>query len=130
MSLKIKCSYHAFQYLLRHICARSLFDLTLKVLPRDQIWDVIIIIVLLVITALCLLHRLVALGKFSERGKGVGAELVEDTGDEFSKFLVLTVTIDSKGVSWDSGVDCRWYTLAQIFTHEALISQADAERSA
>jgi hypothetical protein len=86
--------------------ASGLFDLTLEVFPRNQIWDVIIIIVIfLVITPFCLLHRLVALGKLSERGQGIGAELIEDTGDEFSEFLVFTVTVDSEGVSWDGSVD-------------------------
>jgi hypothetical protein len=102
-----QCSHHALQYFLYPHGIR-LFDLTLEVLPRDQIWDVIIIIiVLLVITTLCLLHRLVALGKLSERGKGIGAELVEDTGDEFSEFLVFTVTVDGEGVGWNGGVDWR-----------------------
>lgn len=51
-----------------HPMRDKLFDLTLKVLPRNQIWDfIIIVIVLLVLTALGLLHRLVALGKLSER---------------------------------------------------------------
>jgi hypothetical protein len=93
--------------LLRHFHTR-LFDLTFEVLPSDQIWDVIIFIVFLVITAFCLLHRLIALGQLSERSKGVGTELVEDTGDKFSKLLVFTVTVDSECVGWDGSVDCKW----------------------
>jgi hypothetical protein len=48
---------------------------------------------------------LVALGEFSERGKGVGAELVEDTRDEFGEFLVLAVSVDGEGVGWYSCVN-------------------------
>jgi hypothetical protein len=84
-----------------------LFDLVLEVLPCDQIWDVIIIVVFLVFTTCFLLHRLITFGKLSEGGKGVWAELVEDTGDEFGEFLVFTVSIDGKGVGWYSGVDCK-----------------------
>ena len=84
-----------------------LFDLVLEVLPCDQIWDVIIVIVFLVFTACFLLHRLITLGKLSEGGKGVWAKLVEDTGDEFGEFLVFTVSVDGKGVGWYSGVDCK-----------------------
>jgi ABC-type uncharacterized transport system permease subunit len=95
--------------LIHHLNVSCLFDLSLKVLPSDQIRDVIIIvIVLLVITTAFLLHGLVTLGELSERSKGVGAELVEDTGYEFSKFLVFTVTVDSEGIGWDGGVNCRW----------------------
>lgn len=84
----------------------SLFDLVLEVLARNQIWDVIIIIVvLLVLTAFLLLHGLVALGKLSEGCEGVGAELVEDTGDKLSELLILTVSVDGEGVGWDGGVN-------------------------
>jgi hypothetical protein len=97
-------SLHVF-----YICSFEifLFDLVLEVLPCDQIWDVIVVVVFLVFTTCFLLHRLITLGKLSEGGEGVRAELVEDTGDEFGEFLVFTVSIDGKGVGWDSGVDCR-----------------------
>jgi hypothetical protein len=81
-----------------------LFDLVLEVLSCHQIRDVIVIVILLVFTT-CLLHRLVALGKLSERGKGVGAELIQDAGDEFGEFLVLTVTVDGEGVRWYCSMD-------------------------
>lgn len=80
----------------------DLFDFVIKVLAGNQVGDVIIIIVLLVLSTLCLLHRLVALGKLSEGGQGVGTELVEDTRNKFGEFLILTVAVDSKSVSWNS----------------------------
>jgi hypothetical protein len=71
---------------------------------------------------------LVALGEFSERGKGVGAELVEDTRDEFGEFLVLAVSVDGEGVRWDSGVDCKYngtlawiHPICHIVSHNLLI---------
>jgi len=88
--------------------AAFLFDLVLEVLACDQIWDIVIVIFsLLLITTLCLLHGLVALRKLSKRCEGVGTELVEDTGDELSKFLVFTVTVDGEGVGWYCGMDCE-----------------------
>lgn len=105
-----QCSIHPPKSQILRCCGAcsSLFDLVLKVLAGDQIWDVIIIIivVLLIFTTFLLLHGLVALSQLSEGGKGVGAELVEDTGDEFSELLVLTVSVDGEGVGWDGGVDC------------------------
>lgn len=85
----------------------NLFDLVLKVLSLDQIWDIIIIliIILLVLTTFGLLHRLVALGELAEGGKGIRAELVEDTWDELGELFVFTVTVDGKGVGWNSSVD-------------------------
>jgi hypothetical protein len=73
--------------------------------PRDQIWDVIIVIVLRTFTTFGLLHGLVALGELSEGSEGVGAELVEDAGDELGEFLVFTVSVDSEGVRGDGGVN-------------------------
>lgn len=87
--------------------AENLFDLVLKVLTLNQVWDIIIIliIVLLVLTTLCLLHRLVALGKLAEGSKGIWAELVEDTWDELGELFVFAVTVDGEGVGWNSGVN-------------------------
>ncbi len=75
-----------------------LFDLVLEILARDQIWDVIIIIVRLSFTTFCLLHRLVALSQLSEGCEGIGAELVEDAGNEFRELLVFSCTVDCEGV--------------------------------
>lgn len=79
----------------------------------DQLRD-IFLISLLVLTLLSGVksgvscsQSLVRLGELSERGKRVGAELVEDTGDELGEFLVLTVTVDGEGVGGESGVDCE-----------------------
>lgn len=81
-------------------CWADLFDLALEVLTLDQVGDVI-----LILTLLALLHVLVALGELAEGGKGVGAELVEDTGDELGKLLVLTGAVDGEGVGGDGGVN-------------------------
>jgi predicted N-acetyltransferase YhbS len=82
-----------------------LFDvgLGLEVVASNEIGDVVVIIILVVILlvlafALLLLHALVALGELAERGKRVGAELVEDTGDELRKLLVFAVAVDGEGV--------------------------------
>lgn len=80
-----------------------LFDLVFEVLTLHQIRDIILIIILLV--ALVLLHRLVSLGELAEGSKGVGAQLVQDTGDELSELLLLAVTVESEGVGGDRGVD-------------------------
>jgi hypothetical protein len=48
---------------------------------------------------------LVALGKLSERGQRIRAELVENARDEFSELLVFTVSVDGKGVRWNCSVD-------------------------
>lgn len=76
---------------------RSL-DLVLEALAGHEVGDLIVIILLL-------LHVLVALGQLAERGKRVGAELVEDAGHELRQLLVLTVAVDGEGVGRDSGVN-------------------------
>ena len=78
-----------------------LLDLALKVLALNEVGNLVIILTLLI-----LLHGLVAIGELAEGGQGVGAELVQDTGDELSEFLVLAVTGDDEGVGGDGGVDC------------------------
>lgn len=88
--------------LLRDIMAIALLDLALEVLTLDQIGDVILLVVLL---ALGLLHVLVRLGELAEGGKAVGAELVQDTGDELGELLLLTVAVESEGVGGDGTVD-------------------------
>lgn len=75
-----------------------LLDLRLEVLALNEVGDVLVVLVLLL--------ELVALGKFTERGERVGAELVEDAGDELGELLVLAVAVDGEGVGLDSGVDC------------------------
>ena len=82
-----------------------LLNLALEGLACNQIWDIVIVL-LLVLTLLLLLHGLVALGELAERCKGVWAKLVKDTWDKLGELLVLTVTVDGEGVGWDSGVDC------------------------
>ena len=84
---------------------RRLFDLALEVLAINQIGDIVLVIILLV-AALRLLHVLVALGQLAERGQAVGAELVQDAGDELSELLLLAVAVEGEGVGGDGGVDC------------------------
>jgi hypothetical protein len=78
-----------------------LLDLALKVLALNEVGNLVVVLTLLV-----LLHGLVALGELAEGGEGVGAELVQDTGDEFGELLVLAVAGDGIGVGRDGGVDC------------------------
>ena len=82
---------------------RTLLDLVLEALALDKVGDV----VLIGLPLLALLHVLVALGKLAERGEGVGAELVKDTGDELRELLVLTVAVDGECVCRDGGMDCE-----------------------
>lgn len=79
--------------------------LALEVLALDELGDVVLV-VLLALALGALLQALVALGQFAERCEGVGAELVEDAGDELGELLVLAVAVDGKGVAWDGSVDC------------------------
>jgi len=76
--------------------------LGLEVLTGDELGDVIIILVIVVllvaVLTLLLLHALVRFGKFAQRCERVGAELVEDSGNELCKLLVLTVSVDGEGV--------------------------------
>jgi hypothetical protein len=86
---------------------RNLFDFIFKVLSLDQLGNIIIIfVVLLVFTTFCLLHRLVALSKFSEGGEGVWTKLVKNTGNELRELLVFAVSVDGESVRWDGGVNC------------------------
>lgn len=80
----------------------------LEVVASNEVRDVIIIliVVLLASLTLLLLHALVALGEFAQRCERVGAELVEDTGDELGQFLVLTDTVDGEGVGGYRGMNC------------------------
>lgn len=87
-----------------------LLDGTLKVLTLNQVRDIILILVVLLLASLLLLQALVALGKLAQRGQAVGAELVQDAGDEFSEFLLFAVAVDGEGVGGDGGVD--YITLA------------------
>jgi len=70
----------------------------LEVVASNEVGDVIVILVVVLALTLLLLHALVALGELAQRCERVGAELVEDTGDKFGQLLVLTCTVDGKGV--------------------------------
>lgn len=86
--------------------SQSLLDLALEVLTLHQVGDIILIVVLL-LASLVLLHVLVALGQLAEGGEAVGAELVQDAGDELGEFLFLAVAVEGEGVGGDGGVDLR-----------------------
>ena len=97
-------------------CTRAnLFDLALKVLASDQVGDVIIVLTTLLVL---LGNVLVALSKLAEGGQGVGSELVEDTRDELGKLLVLTGTVDGKGVGGNGGVDCKTGSVCLEASHK------------
>ena len=87
-------------------CVRDVYllNLALKVLALNKVGDIILLIILL-LTALRLLHVLVALGELAEGGQGVGAELVQDTGDELGELLLLAVAVQGEGVGGDGGVN-------------------------
>jgi hypothetical protein len=89
-------------------------SLALEVLTLDKVGNVILIIILLVLTLDTLLHALVALGELAEGSERVGAELVENTGDELGQLLVLTVTVDGEGVGGDGSVDCGGWARVNI----------------
>jgi hypothetical protein len=86
----------------------GLFDLilllALEVLASNQVWDVVLIIIITLLTLL-LLHGLVALGQFAQGRQRVWAELVEDAWDKLGELLVLAVSVDGEGVGWYSCVN-------------------------
>lgn len=88
------------------------FNFALEVLALDQVRDVLVILpFLLPLAFFTLLHGLIALGQFAERGQRVGAQLVEDTRDEFGEFLLFAVAVNGEGVARDGGLDCFCYWL-------------------
>lgn len=91
----------------------TLLNLVLEVLTGNEVWDLIIISLLV-----ALLHVLVALSELAEGSEGVGAELVEDARDELSELLVLTISIDGKGVGGNGSVHCL---LLSAMLHAAYI---------
>ena len=82
----------------------GLLDLALEVLAGYQIGNIIVVVGVLSV----LRHVLVALGQLPKRSEGVGAQLVEDSGHELRKLLVLAVTIDGESVGGDGRVDWGW----------------------
>ena len=83
-----------------------LLDLRLEVLTLDEVGNVLIVLILLL--------KLVALRELAERGERVGAELVQDAGDELRKLLVLTVAVDGEGVGLDGSVNCDLSDLPKL----------------
>lgn len=77
--------------------------LALKVLASNKLGNVVLVAILALIA---LLHALVALGQLAQGGQGVGAELVENTGDELRQLLVLAGAVDGEGVCGDGSVYC------------------------
>lgn len=78
--------------------------LALKVLASNKLGNVVLVTILALVA---LLHALIALGQLAQGGQGVGAELVEDAGDEFGQLLILASAIDSEGVCGDGSVNLR-----------------------
>lgn len=74
----------------------ALLDLALKVLSSHKIGDIVIVCLLL-----ALLHVLITLSQAAERGQRVRSELVQNSGDELSELLILTITIDRERVRGD-----------------------------
>jgi len=98
-----------------------LLNIAFEVLTLNQIGDIILLVVLLALTTgLVLLHVLVALGELAERGKAVGAKLVQDPGNELGEFLLLAVTVEGEGVGGDGGVDYSGYQYTINIIHAEL----------
>lgn len=83
----------------------SSFNLTLKILPRNKIRD-IIIVVLVLLPTLFLLQALIALRQFPQTRQTIGTELIEDSWNELREFFIFSVAVDGEGVGGDGGVDC------------------------
>jgi hypothetical protein len=73
-------------------------SLTLECLALDQVWDLVIIVVLL-------LQILVCFGELAKLGERVGAELGEDAWHELRELLLFCVPIDREEVGGDGGVN-------------------------
>lgn len=121
LKMPIKCQIQ--RSLLLHVTnlldGLGLIDLLVEGLASNEVWDVVIVLLL---GALLLLHALVALSQLAKGGKGIWAELVEDTWDELGELLVLTGTVDGEGVGWNGGVDCTMLELA-VRTFAILLSE-------
>lgn len=112
-----------------------LLDVLLEVLALNQIRDIVLIIVLLVLPAFALLHLLIAFGELAQRRKAVGAELVENAGNELGQLLLLAVTVEGERVGRDRGVDCfgagRWGAIesALRYHNKGLLSNTESAHS-
>jgi hypothetical protein len=84
-----------------------LFNICLEVLSLYQVRNIVLILIILLVVAgtLFLLQALVALGQLAQGSQAVGAQLVQDTGNELGEFLVLAVAIDGESVGGDGSVD-------------------------
>lgn len=89
---------------------RLLLDLALKVLALDEVGDLVVVLALL-----RLLHVLVALGELAQGGQRVGAELVQDAGDQLGELLILAVAVDGESVGLDGGVHCQELVSRHVF---------------
>lgn len=85
-------------------------DLALEILSGHQIRNIVVVVfatlLLSILTTFLLLHGLVALGEFPERGKGIGTELIEYARHKFREFFIFTVAVNSKGVRRDRRMNC------------------------
>ena len=92
------------------------FHLAFKILPLDQVRNIVIVVVvvpavLLVApvpthaAAVLFLQALVAFRQFAQRGQTVRPKLVEDARHEFGELLVFARAVDGEGVRGYRGVD-------------------------
>ena len=83
-------------------------DLTLETIARDQIRDIVIIIIglLLPILALLLLHALIALRQLPQRCQRVRPQLVQDPRHQLRQFFVFACAVNRECVGGDGRVHC------------------------
>lgn len=89
------------------LVSASLLDvaLALEVFTLNKVRYLIIVVVFLVLAFAALLEALVALGQLAEGSERIGAELVEDTGNELGELLVLAGAVDGESVGWNRSVN-------------------------
>ena len=80
----------------------------------DKVGDVVVVVVRAAgwWPLLALLDGLVRLGELAERRERVGAELVEDAGDELGELLHVAGAVDGEGVGGNGRVHCTVPALA------------------
>ena len=85
-----------------------LLDLAIESLPCHKVGNVVIVIFSLlvsVLSALLLLHALIAFCQLAQRSETVRPKLVQDTGDEFGQFFVLAIAVYCEGVRGHRGMN-------------------------
>lgn len=91
---------------LRWFCADSLLlDFAIECLAWHEVRNIVVVLVGLIL-AFLLLHGLVTLCQLTQRCERVRAQLIEDAGDQFRKFLVFAVAVDGERVGGNRSVYC------------------------